>query len=129
MQTTESCHLCEKIVIVLESKEKLTSLSELPSTRDERQGKYVWRHTDLMSYALVPRAVQGTTGLVDFYLCIEEDDMDDIDVLGYAKRFFRETILPAWKNGKDVHLMQPSLSPPVDLDCWKLRHAAGEGAA
>lgn len=129
MDTTESCHLCEKIVLVLESKEKLTSVSELPNTRDDREGKYVWKHADLMAYALVPRAVQGTTGLADFYLCIDEDVMDDTDVLGYANKFFREHILPAWKNGKDAHLMQPSLSPPVDLDCWKLRHAAREGAA
>jgi len=76
----------------------------------------------------VPRAVQGTTGIADLYLCLDEDDMDDIDILDYARKMFREKVFPAWKVGKEMQFLQPSLSPPVDLPCWKLRHEVAEGS-
>jgi hypothetical protein len=128
MQTTESCNLCEKIVLVLESKKPLATMLELPNTFDQEQGKYVWKRAGVMAYAIVPRAVEGTMGTADYYLCLDEDDMDDLDIMEYATKYFRETIFPEWKNGKDVHLMQPSLSPPTNLACWKLRHEPAQGS-
>jgi hypothetical protein len=128
METTESCRLCEKIVVVLETKEALKALQELPSTYDTEQQKYVWKRSGAMAYAMVPRAVQERTGILDLFLCLDEDMLDDLDILAYANKFFRETVLAGWSNGNNVQLMQPVLSPPAELECWKLRHAVAEGS-
>lgn len=127
METTESCNLCEKMVVTLEAKRPLTSLSELPTTFDARAGRCVWKFHEFFGYALVPRSFQGVYGQVDLYLCIDEDDFDDIDVFGYVNKFFREKILPHATLFKGVHLVRPSLSPPDEsMKCRKFHHKTME---
>jgi hypothetical protein len=127
METTESCKLCEKVVVTLEAKRPLTSMAELPTTFDARSGRCVWKFHEFFGYALVPRSFQGVHGEVDLYLCIDEDDFDDIDVSGYVNKFFRDKILPHWTLFNKVHLVAPNLSPPDELmRCRKFHHRAPE---
>ena len=81
-----------------------------------------------MGYALLPRSSDGKSATIDLFVCIEEDDLDDIDLLGYAKRFMEEQIVPKWKNVKAVHLLEPSLSPPGELPCKRVRRVSEDDA-
>ncbi len=127
MKTTESCTLCEKIVMTITSRAALASRQDLPNTFDQRSKRFAWRHTDLLAYALVPRSFEGTTGSVDCYLCVEEDDLDDVDLLEYAETVLKEMFKKRWSNIRDIHLLPPSLAAADDLACWKLRHESEEG--
>ena len=123
---TSSCSLCEKIAVTAETADPVSMLLDLPNTFDVRRKKYSWRRHDLLSYALIPRSAQGTTAQIDLYLCVDEDVLDDIDIYAYADRFMKENILPRWRTVRQVRLSQPVLTPPEDLDCWKVRHHALE---
>jgi hypothetical protein len=125
--TTESCSQCERLSVVVESARTLEDLRELPNTHDRHKGRYVWHSREFFGYALVPRSVRGKRGIIDAYFCIDEDDLDDIDVQGYASRFLREWVFPRWKNFKIVEISEPVLAVPDGLLCRKLRHTpAGE---
>lgn len=122
METTESCKLCEKIVITMESKKNIDRLLDIPNTFDPSTRSFSWKFHEFFAYALIPRVTQGATSLIDLYLCMDEDVLDDIDVLGYAKRFMQEQIFSKWKNFKGAHFMEPTLTLPEGLVCRKLRH-------
>ncbi|TAK55495.1 MAG: hypothetical protein EPO24_12105 [Bacteroidetes bacterium] len=126
METTESCKQCEKIELHVDLNHPVSSPMELPNTYNRFKESYGWRHTDIMGYALIPREIQGMTAQVDYYLCIDEDILDDIDVYGYAQKFFNDTILPKWTNIKSVQMTEPILSVPETLDCWKYLHKSAE---
>lgn len=127
LRAEDSCTLCEKLTIIVESDWPIKSLGELPNTYDPHTKHYVWRYHEIMGYALIPRSFQAATGQIDLYLCIDEDDLDDIDVYGYADRFLREHIMPKWKRCKGIQLLQPTLSSPENIECRRLRHAELEG--
>jgi hypothetical protein len=127
MQTTESCSLCEKIVVTLEVEKPITDLSELPRTFDPNTGKYVWKQREFLSYTIVPRSAEGNTARVDLFLCVDEDDLDDIDLVAFAQRLFHEQVIPQWGNIRDAQFGRPSLSSPTELPCWKLRHVVHGG--
>ncbi|MBI3194322.1 MAG: hypothetical protein HYZ34_07650 [Ignavibacteriae bacterium] len=129
METTESCKQCEKIELKIETTKAASGPLDLPNTFNSRTKKYVWKQTDLMAYALIPRAVKKTSAQVDMYLCIDEDVLDDIDVYGFATKFLYDQILPKWKNVKDVRLVEPLLSSAEELVCWKYRHESGNEEA
>ncbi|MBI3189764.1 MAG: hypothetical protein HYZ33_03855 [Ignavibacteriales bacterium] len=122
METTESCKQCEKIEVKIETKYVVSDLFDLPNTYNAKSKKFVWRHTDFMAYALIPRLVKGTSAQVDMYLCIDEDVLDDIDVYGFASKFLNEQILPKWSSIKNVQLVEPLLSSAEELECWKFQH-------
>ena len=124
METTETCTMCEKMVVLVESAKTVSSPLQLPNTFDSRSGNYGWRYHEIMAYALVPRTAKGTSGILDLYVCIEEDDLDDIDLRAYADRFLREEIFSKWGDFKSGRLLEPSLSRPDILECRKLRHFA-----
>lgn len=125
-QTTESCRQCEKLSILVESPVPIQSVSELPNTYDARQEKYVWKFHDFFGYALVPCSMDGTRAAIDLYFCIDEDDLDDIDVQGYARKFLSERISLRWKNLKILHISEATLAAPEALPCRKLRHFVDE---
>ena len=121
-QTTVSCTQCEQLTIFVESDHSIKTVQELPNTYDRQEEKYSWRFHEFMGYALVPRLMDGTRGGIDLYLCIDEDDLDDIDVRGYAERFLRERILPTWKNVRMTGISDPMLATARGVKCRKLRH-------
>ena len=120
MKTTESCSMCEKIAVMIETTKPLENLAGLPFTGNGQ--KPGWREYDIMAYAIVPRCVNGSVGIVDLYLCLEEDDLDDIDLPEYAEHFLRTQIFPKLKNFKEAHILPPSLSTPIDIGCWRYHH-------
>ncbi|MBI4547934.1 MAG: hypothetical protein HY707_08140 [Ignavibacteriae bacterium] len=128
METTESCKFCQKIVITLKTKKKVDRLLDLPHTFDPLSGNYTWRFYEFFAYALIPRVMHGRTSQVDLYLCIDEDDLDDIDIFGYAKRFLQERVLSQWNNVESAAFVEPVLARPEDLVCRKLRHFIEEDA-
>lgn len=125
METPGRCELCEKIVVTLQITSPVESLLKLPNTYNSSSRKYEWRFHEFMAYTLIPRAVENQTAIVDMYLCIDEDDLDDIDVRGYAEKFLREHILPHWKNFSKARVLEPVLAPPEIVDCRKSRLHAG----
>jgi len=126
MQTNESCKYCEKILIRVEAEEPIDEPLKLPNTYDPVSKKYVWKKGDIMSYALIPRSISGKTAQLELFLCMDEDDMDDVNLIDYAEAFLRQRIFPFWQGAKKILLVQPILSSPVDLECWKLRHESIE---
>lgn len=122
METTESCKQCEKFELHIETSKPILGPLELPNTYHKKTKKYVWKHTDMMAYAMIPRSVKGTTATIDLFLCIDEDILDDIDVYGYATKFLKDEIVPHWKTVKEMVLAEPLLGAPDDLPCWKLQH-------
>ena len=126
MQTSESCRYCERVTVTVELIKPIESTSDLPNTYDSTSGKYCWRIHDIMAYALIPRAIQGRMGQIDCYVCIDEDDLDDIDLEAYVRTFFKEIIMPQWRTLKGTHSSDPVLAPPEGVDCRKLRHVMQE---
>jgi hypothetical protein len=124
MDSTDTCKLCEKIVLTLETKKPVKDALELPHTYDAHKKVFVWKFHEFMGYAMVPQVVDGPEGrmnIVELFLCIDEDDLDDIDVEGYAKKFIQEKIMPEWKNIKQVHCSKPVLNHPENLECRKMK--------
>ncbi|HUL44492.1 MAG TPA: hypothetical protein VLY03_09055 [Bacteroidota bacterium] len=117
IEQDEYCHLCERMIATFEADEELCSLNELPNTFDKKSRMYVWKDHAFVSYALIPRSINGSTGLADLYVCVDEDDLDDIDLENYAAKLMGDEILPAWRKMKSVHLTEPTLAPPVDIRC------------
>ncbi len=123
MDVTDTCKLCEKIVVTLDVDPRAKNAMELPNTYDAKKRAYAWKFHEFMAYALIPQSTgtaDGNTRLVDMFLCIDEDDLDDIDVQGFATKFFHEHILPGWKGIKHVKLSKPVLAHSDDLECRKL---------
>jgi len=126
MQSAEpQCKYCEKFVLDLESHKEIDMLLELPNTYDPITKTYEWRDTGLLAYVLVPRSIHETHGMIDVYVCIDEDKIDDIDLGEYTKNFLTHEILPSWGNVKHMHLSGPFLSPPLEIGCWRLKHESG----
>ena len=125
-QTTVSCTQCEQLTIFVESAQTIKTVQELPNTYDRQEEKYSWRFHEFMGYALVPRSIDGRRGVIDLYLCIDEDDLDDIDVRGYAEKFLREKIFPSWKNVTVLSITDPMLANAQGVTCRKLRHHVAE---
>ena len=127
MKTTESCSMCERVAVMIETTKPLESIAGLPTTQKNGKGTGTgWRKYDIMAYALVPRCVNGAVGIVDLYLCLEEDDLDDIDLAEYAEHFLKTKIFPQMDNFKEAHILPPSLSTPIDIGCWRLHHESHE---
>lgn len=123
MKTVDPCTMCEKIVVTLEANRLLTLLTELPNTLDPQTGRCLWKFHEFFGFALLPRSVQGVHGQVDLYFCIDEEDADVIDVFGYAKKFFLETILPQWTLFRTAQLAHPVVSSADEsMCCRKLHH-------
>ncbi len=117
----KKCQYCEKYVLELELHKEIDMLLELPNTFDHLTKKYEWRDTGLIAYTLMPRSIHGTHGIIDVYVCADEDDFDDLDLGEYLKSFLTHDILPSWGNLKNLQLSGPFLSPPVDIGCWRMK--------
>ncbi len=126
MQTTESCRFCVRIVVFLESKTRLRTVMDLPNTFNERGKKYRWRRFEGVSYALVPKSVEGTRGQLELYICADEDELDDRDVIEYAHKLLDKHILPVWKKAARTQLLGPTLAAPETVSCWKAHHEENE---
>ena len=127
MQTADArCKYCEKFVLEIELHKEIDMLLELPNTFDHILKTYEWRDSGFMAYALCPRSIHGTHGIVDVYICVDEENIDDIDLSEYTKKFLIHEILPSWGSVKNTNLTGPFLSPPLDIGCWRLRHEGGQ---
>jgi hypothetical protein len=122
------CKYCEKFVLELESHKEFDMLLELPNTFDPVTKQHEWRDTGLFAYALIPRSFHGTIGRIDVYVCVDEDDLDDVEISQETEKFLKQEILPSWGNFKTIRLAGPSLSPPADIGCWRIKHTHGETA-
>lgn len=121
MRSERDCKYCERVTVNIELRRSIDSMSDIPNTYDPASGRYCWRIHDVMSYALIPRAIQSRVGQVDCYVCIDEEDRADIDLDAYVRRFFSETILPQWKSLKGTYASQPVPAPPEGVECRRLR--------
>ncbi len=122
MQTNESCRCCEKMVVTFESYKPFDMLMELPHTMDSTERHYAWKHHTMMTYAMIPQSIHGTTGIVDLYVCMDEDDLDDIDLRGLATEFLNRAVLPGMNSIREMRLSQPVMTAPAAIGCWKLHH-------
>lgn len=114
------CHQCEKIVIEVQSVDPIARLNDAPNTFDPARGVYVWREFDIMKYALVPRAVEHRKAWLELFLCIDEDDLDDIDLLEYVNSFLKVEILPRWVTFSVVSIAPAYLATPDVVGCWRV---------
>ena len=124
MDRTDICKLCEKLVITLETEKAVKGVADLPNTYDPRTKTFAWKFHEFMAYALIPRLEENrgaSAKTVDLYLCVDEDDLDDIDLHGFAKKFLAEKILPDWKHVRLVQLSKPVLAHDDDLECRKAK--------
>jgi hypothetical protein len=126
-QTMTSCRQCEKLSILVEAPQQILNVLELPNTYDPRHDEYVWKFHEFFGYALVPCVIDGTQATIDVYFCVDQDDLDDIDVRGYAMRFLSERISVLWKDVRILRVSEATLAFPVALLCRKPAHVeAGE---
>ena len=123
MKTTESCRYCEKVLVELVSPTPIASLLDVPNTFDASRREYSWKIYDSAAYALVPRAIAKTSAELDVFVCMEEDDLDDIDLLEFVKEVVvRE--LASWKTSLRITRVTDSLlAPPAELQCYRQRHS------
>ena len=119
MSAPETCKLCEKVVVELESARTLGMLLEVPNTYDYAVGRYSWKQYGTMTYALIPRQVRGQTAHVDFFICMNEDELGELDLTEYAEQFFRAQVFPRLENFRSMKLSEPGLSKPAEIECWK----------
>lgn len=111
------CRYCEKFALELESHNEIEMLLDLPNTFDPVTKLHEWRDTGLFAYAIIPRSFAGTVAQLDVYVCVDEDDLDDIEIGVEMEKFLKQNILPAWGNFKSIRLAGPFLAPPADLVC------------
>ena len=122
MTMTTTCRFCEKLVITLELYKPFEMLMELPNTYNPLTHHYEWRHLPLATYAMIPKSIHGSTGTFELYAWFDEDELDDLDLVGLTKLFLDRDILPAMTAVKHVHIADPVLARPVELGCWKRKH-------
>jgi len=106
------CTQCEKIVVEVESVDPILHLHDTPNTFDPAKGTYIWKEFDVMKYALVPRTAEYRKAWIELYLCLDEDDLDDIDLVEYAKAFLAKEISPRWPLFTVLSVGQPVLATP-----------------
>ncbi|MFI5253616.1 MAG: hypothetical protein ACHQQQ_14435 [Bacteroidota bacterium] len=126
MDENYSCNLCVKISFDLHSPKSLRNLSDAPSTYDGVSKKYEWRKYDLMSYAIVPKNFLPHGVQVDIYVCMDEDDLDDMDLKQYVGDFFTKSILPGWRGFTINSITEPTDEPPFEVGCPKVMHKSTE---
>ncbi len=117
MLANESCTLCEKIAVTFKARQRLSTLFDLPNTYDLATKEFTWKHHDLLEYALIPRKLDGTLGEVELCICIDEDELDDIDLTEYIGEFLQKEVLPAWGKFSVEKVLPALLSPPQDIEC------------
>jgi hypothetical protein len=124
MRSDKPCKYCERITVNVELGRAIESMSDIPNTLDPATGRYCWRTHDVISYALIPRAIQRHVGQVDCYVCADDDDLAEINLEAYVRRFFNETVLPQWKSLKGTYASQPVPAPPEGVECRRVRNSS-----
>lgn len=119
MPANESCTLCEKIAVTFKAKQRVSTLLDLPNTYDPASKKFLWKHHDLLEYALIPRKLDGTLGEVELCICMDEDELDDIDLIEYVGELLQKGVLPAWKKFSVEKVLPALLSPLKDIECFR----------
>ena len=104
MDTLNSCHMCVKVSFDLHSQNMIGNISEMPNTFDVVSGKYEWKQFGLMSYAIVPQSFRSNTARVDILVCMDEDDLDDIDLKSYVS-----VMEYPCRAGRDIPLLSPMI--------------------
>ena len=117
MRSDIPCKYCERVTVNIEMERPVETMSDIPNTYDPASGRYRWKIHDVMSYALIPRAIQHHVGQVDCYVCIDDDDRSEIELEAYVRRFFKETIMPQWSNLKRTYASEPVPAPPEGVEC------------
>ena len=112
------CSGCEKIAIELERQQPILNLLDVPNTFNRSKRMHVWRHYKLTNYVLVPRLAEQNRVWVDLYLCGDEDDLDDLDLVDYTKQFLEDEVLPEWK-GFTVKHLAPSVLAVSTVGCLR----------
>ena len=122
MDTLNSCHMCVKVSFDLHSQNMIGNISEMPNTFDVVSGKYEWKQFGLMSYAIVPQSFRSNTARVDILVCMDEDDLDDIDLKSYVGSYFATEILPRWQGYSITESHDPIDSVPGDIGCLRAHY-------
>jgi hypothetical protein len=98
-------------------------MKSAPSTYDAASRKYLWKSFDLMNYAIVPKVILNEGVQVDVFVCMDEDDLDDVDLKQYVGDFFMKTILPEWEGYSLSRISEPTDEPPFEVGCPKTKHS------
>ena len=117
MRSGTPCRFCERVTVNIELNRPIESMSDIPNTFEPSSGQYCWRTHDVISYALIPRAIQHRVGQVDCYVCIDDEDRETVNLEAYVRRFFSETIMPHWSSLKGSYASQPVPAPPEGVPC------------
>jgi hypothetical protein len=123
MDDNYSCNMCVKVTLDLCCTMALRNVERAPSTYDGISRKYEWKKFDLMNYAIVPKIKLNDGVQVDVFVCMDEDDLDDMEIKEYVGEFFAKTILPAWEGYSLGHVSEPTDEPPFEVGCPKTKHS------
>jgi hypothetical protein len=118
-----SCNLCVKVTLGLRCTKALRNIERAPSTYDAVSRKYEWKNFDLMDYAIVPKDILNDGVQVDVFVCMDEDDLDDVELKQYVGDFYTKTILPVWEGYSLSHISEPTDEPPFEVGCPKTKHS------
>lgn len=120
MRSDNPCKYCERVTVNVELTHPVETMADIPNTYDPDSGRYCWRTHDVMSYALIPRAIQHHVGQLDCYVCMDDEDLADINLEAYVGRFFEESVMPQWTSLKRTYATPPVPAPPEGIECRRV---------
>ena len=127
MNSINVCDMCVKVPVKLHSAKILKEDSEIPSTLDARSGKYEWKVYDLMACAIMPQNKLRHDARIEVLVCMDEDDLDDVDLQRYVAQFLQEVILPKWNGFAIAEVGEPVDTHPSAGACYRECEKAPRG--
>lgn len=119
MMNSDSCNECTKIVVHLAPLAPMGTLLDVPNTFNRVSQTFCWNTFDTVAYALVPQSQRKEEVLVDLYLCLDEDDLDDIDLPHFVARLLQENVLVRWRQFILLRFSEPEWIPPTGIGCHR----------
>lgn len=119
MYSTRPCTYCEMAFVEFESDRVLTDLLDAPNTYDRSRRTYLWVETHTLKYLLIPRSVQNSTIHAELYLCVDEDDLKDLNLSDFLRTLIEQEVLLRWPSFRVADVIPALVSAKPDAQCWR----------
>lgn len=122
------CAYCEMAFIDFETDRALTDPLEAPNTYDRANRCYRWVDAHAIKYLLVPRSLDRSTVHAELYLCLDEDDIRDLNLSDFLRTLVEQEILPRWPTFRLVDVIPALVSAKPEAPCWRLEEGDANGS-
>lgn len=121
MVNSPPCAYCEMAFIDFETDRALTDPLEAPSTYDRANRCYHWVDAHAIKYLLVPRSLDRSTVHAELYLCLDEDDIRDVNLSEFLSVFIDREILSRWPTFRVAEIIPALVSAKPEGKCWRIK--------